>query len=440
MKKHLCNRILSLVLAAVMVLGLFPAVSAAPAGLRWEKVDVDVSWDKTDRLAADEIHGQTAHKPTDMVRVSIVLEDAPTLKAGYSTESIGSNAAARAYDQDLQKVQQTMAKTISAQALGGRKLDVVWNLTLASNIISANVPYGKLDAVKAVDGVKDVVLERQYALDDAEKVEPNMYTSAGMIGTPAVWQTGLTGAGTRVAIIDTGTDTDHQSFDNGAYLYALEQNAAARGVSVEEYVASLDLLDANDINAVLDNLNATERIGVPAAAYYLNEKLPFAANYVDCNLTVDHDWDNQGSHGSHVAGIAAANRYIDTGADYSDARDTVRMSGVAPDAQIITMKVFGNAAGPFDSDYFAAIEDAIWLGCDSVNLSLGSGAPGTSSNTMFADLLEFMATTDTVVVMSAGNSGYWAESSASPYLYNDGVSFHTGGSPGSYTNSFGVAS
>ena len=280
MKKHLCNRILSLVLAAVMVLGLFPAVSAAPAGLRWEKVDVDVSWDKTDRLAADEIHGQTAHKPTDMVRVSIVLEDAPTLKAGYSTESIGSNAAARAYDQDLQKVQQTMAKTISAQALGGRKLDVVWNLTLASNIISANVPYGKLDAVKAVDGVRDVVLERQYALDDAEKVEPNMYTSAGMIGTPAVWQTGLTGAGTRVAIIDTGTDTDHQSFDNGAYLYALQQNAAERGMHPEDYIASLELMDADSIDAVLPQLHAYERMsGLTAGDLYLNEKLPFGFNY-----------------------------------------------------------------------------------------------------------------------------------------------------------------
>ena len=31
-----------------------------------------------------------------------------------------------------------------------------------------------------------------------------------------------------------------------------------------------------------------------------------------------------------------------------------------------------------DGDYFAAIEDAIWLGCDSVNLSLGSGSPGSS--------------------------------------------------------------
>ena len=440
MKKHLLNRLLSLVLAAVMVLGLFPAVSAAPAGVRWEKSDVEVSWDKTDRLAQAELHEQTAHKPTDLIRVSIVLEDAPTIRAGYATADIGSNAEALAYDLNLHKVQKTMARTISVQALDGKALDVVWNLTLVSNIISANVPYGKIEAIKAVDGVKDVVVERQYAADDADKVEPNMYTSAGMIGTPAVWQTGLTGAGTRIAIVDTGTDTDHQSFNNDAYLHALEQNAAAKDMSYEEYVASLDLMDASDISAVLDNLNVTERVGEPAAAYYLNEKLPFAANYVDCNLIVDHDWDNQGSHGSHVAGIAAANRYIDMGAEFADARDTVHMSGVAPDAQIITMKVFGNAAGPFDSDYFAAIEDAILLGCDSVNLSLGSGAPGFSDNYLFADLLDFMTTTDTVVVISAGNSGHWAESASTGYLYNDGVSFLTSGSPGTYTNSLGVAS
>ena len=354
MKKHLLNRILSLVLAAVMVLGMFPAVSAAPAGLRWKKSDVDiVSFDKTDRLVEDEIHAQTAHKPTEMVRVSIVLEDAPTLKAGYSTMGIGSNADAQAYDRDLKKVQDNMAKTISVQALDGKALDVVWNLTLVSNIISANVPYGKIDAIKAVNGVKDVVLERMYEKNEVEK---NTWSSAGMIGATTVWPTGLTGAGTRVAIVDTGTDTDHQSFDNGSYLYALEQNAAAKGMSYEEYVASLDLLDAEEIATVLENLNAYERIEEEnAASYYINEKLPFGANYVDYDMNVTHDLDSQGSHGSHVAGIAAANRYIDVGADYADARDTVRMNGVAPDAQIITLKVFGNAAGPFDSDYFAAI-------------------------------------------------------------------------------------
>ena len=438
MKKHLFTRLLSLALAAVMVLGMFPAVSAAPAGLRWEKSDVDASWDKTDRLVEEEIHGQTAHKPTEMVRVSIVLEDASTLKAGYSTQDIGSNAAALAYDRDLQKVQDNMAKAISVQALDGKALDVVWNLTLVSNIISANVPYGKIDAIKAVSGIKDVVLERMYEADTAET---NTWSSATMVGATSVWPTGLTGAGTRVAIVDTGTDTDHQSFDNGAYLYALEQNAAAKGMSYEEYVASLDLLDAEEIASVLENLNAYERLGEGTASkYFISEKLPFGANYVDYNLTVNHDWDNQGSHGSHVAGIAAANRYIDAGSNYELARDTVRMSGVAPDAQIITLKVFGYNPGPYDSDYFAAVEDAIWLGCDSVNLSLGSGAPGYSKNGLFEDLLNFMATTDTVVVMSAGNSGNWAESTSTGYLYGDGVSFQTDGSPGSYTNPLTVAS
>ena len=141
-----------------------------------------------------------------------------------------------------------------------------------------------------------------------------------------------------------------------------------------------------------------------------------------------------------MAGIAAANRYIPEGDSFVDARDTVRMSGVAPDAQIITMKIFGAAPGPSDSDYFAAIEDAIWLGCDSVNLSLGSGSPGFAENHLFADLLDFMATTNTVVVVSAGNSGHWAEYTAPANLYADGVSFHTAGSPGTYTNSFTVAS
>ena len=440
MKKHLFHRILSLVLAAVMVLGLCPAANAAPAGLRWKKSDVDVSWDKTDRLAEDEIHAQTAHKPTEMVRVSIVLEDAPTAAAGYATQGIGSNAAARAYDRDLKKAQDAMAAAISAQALGGKELDVVWNLTLVSNIISANVPYGKIDAVKAIEGVKDVVIENRYEVDTTE-LDPQMYSSSGMVGGNAVWQTGMTGAGTRVAIVDTGTDTDHQSFDNEAYLYALERNAEAKGMSYEEYVASLNLLDADEVASVLESLNAYERIGEGnATEYYFTEKLPFGANYVDYDLNITHDFDQQGSHGSHVAGIAAANRFIHKGGNFVDAREYVRMNGIAPDAQIITLKVFGNGAGPYDSDYFAAIEDAIWLGCDSVNLSLGSGSPGYSTSSMFAELLDFLATTDTVVVMSSGNSGHWAESTANGWLYNDGVSFQTDGAPGSYTNSLTVAS
>ena len=429
MKQHKHIRLLSLMLAAVLVLGLIPGASAAPGGLRWKKSRVEPVTDLSDRLIPSQIQTPDPIAPTDSVRVSIVLEDAPTLMAGYSTEGIAKNTEARAYDQALLAQQQDMAAAISRHALGGKALDVVWNLTLAANIISANVPYGALDAIEAVPGVARVYLEQSYQPEENQPVLPNTHSSSAMIGATESWESGLTGAGTRVAIIDTGTDTDHQSFDNSAFLHALEQSGQ-----------EVDLLDVGEINEVLRQLNVTERIGYDdGASYYLNEKLPFGANYVDRNLTIDHDSDNQGSHGSHVAGIAAANRFIPKNGGFLDVRDSVKMLGVAPDAQILTMKVFGNAAGPYDSDYFAAIEDAIWLGCDSINLSLGSGAPGNSSNPL-AEVLEDMAATDTVVVMSAGNSGQWADATAKGHLYTDGVSFHTSGIPGTYTNSLAVAS
>ena len=430
MKQQMHIRLLSLILAAVLVLGLIPGASAAPGGLRWKKSPVEPVTDRSDRLVPSQIRTPDPTKPTDSVRVSIVLEDAPTLMAGYATEGIAENADARAYDLSLLAHQQDMASAISRHALGGKALDVVWNLTLAANIISANVPYGAVDAIKAVPGVKYVYLEQSYRPEENQALQPTTHSSSAMIGASEVWETGLTGAGTRVAIIDTGTDTDHQSFDNGAFLHALEQTGK-----------EVDLLDVGEINEVLRQLNVTERIGYDdGSSYYLNEKLPFGANYVDRNLVIDHDSDNQGSHGSHVAGIAAANRFIPKNGGFLEARDSVKMVGVAPDAQILTMKVFGNAAGPYDSDYFAAIEDAIWLGCDSINLSLGSGAPGGSSNPLFAELLDFIATTDTVVVMSAGNSGQWADATANGRLYSDGISFHTSGVPGTYTNSLSVAS
>ena len=41
MKQHKHIRLLSLILAAVMVLGLAPVASAAPGGLRWKKSRVE---------------------------------------------------------------------------------------------------------------------------------------------------------------------------------------------------------------------------------------------------------------------------------------------------------------------------------------------------------------------------------------------------------------
>ena len=441
MKNQMLKRVLCWLLVVCMVLPFVPAASAATVS--WKKVDREITLDLSDDRKV-QTEGAEARDASEMVRVSIVLEGASTVEAGYSTMGIGQNAEAMAYSANLQAVQKRMEKTISAQVLDGRALDVVWNMTLIGNIISAWVPCGKLDEIAAIPGVKTVAMEAQYepcVAEVNEDVDPNTYASSGMIGSGVLWNGGYTGAGSRIAIVDTGTDTDHQSFDNGAYLYALQQNAAAKGMSYDEYAASLDLMTAEEIAEVLPNLHIYKLDPtLEASDLYISEKLPFGYNYVDGNFNVVHDNDYQGEHGSHVAGIAAANRYIPTGSgSYADAAETVLMQGVAPDAQIITMKVFGEES-PFDSDYMTAIEDAILLGCDVVNLSLGTTSPGSPYTDVYSDLMEMMTETDTVVVISAGNNSSWAAAALHGYSYADDVATDTIGSPGSYGNAFTVAS
>ena len=443
MKKHTPSRFLSLMLAICMMLS-FAIPAHAESGLSWQEVDSSAAIDLSSRQVTANVQTAVQHKDTDQVRVSIVLEEKSTIHAGYATMGIAQNHEAMAYRDRLEAKQETMAQRISAQVLGGQELDVVWNMALVGNIISANVPYGKLEEIRALDGVQDVFLEQQYEPQtDASGDEPQSYISSGMTGAEIAWDCGYTGAGSRIAVIDTGTDTDHQSFDTDAFQHALEENAKKAGKSYDSYVQELDLLDEAEIQAVLPKLHASQRTdGLTVAQLYQNPKLAFGYNYVDKNLKITHDHDTMGGHGSHVAGIATGNRYISDGkGGYVSAAESVYVTGAAPDAQLITMKVFGAAGGAFESDYTVAIEDAILLGCDSINLSLGSANPGFAYNDTYAKLLDSLDDTDTVVTISAGNAGYWAEHAASGgYLYSDSANFATGGSPGTYANALTVAS
>ena len=379
---------------------------------------------------------------TDLVRVSIVLDRASTIGAGYATSGIAANASAMSYRDSLKQEQAGM--TASIERATGNRLDVVWNLTLAANLISANIPYGQLSAIQALPGVREVILENRYdpavySVDEPDS--PNMSTSCDMIGSAAAWACGYTGAGSRIAVIDTGIDTNHQSFSDEAFAYSLSKRAELTGQDADTYVESLHLLDAEEITSLAGELNVP--VQFQPEDLYINSKIPFGYNYIDRSLEVTHDKDSQGDHGSHVASIAAANAYIPQGdGSFSSALESVLMQGVAPDAQILTMKVFGARGGAYDSDYMAAIEDAIVLGCDSVNLSLGSGNPGFSHSDLYEEILDRLADCGTVVTVSAGNAGGWADQAVSgvPYLYSEDVSLDTVGSPGSYTNSLSVAS
>ena len=318
MKRKCLNRILSILLVAAMVLSLGPTVLAAQEQrVPFRQVEADAP---LEREPAD-IPQDTSYAPTDLVRVSIVLEDRPGLEqmeasSGLSTAALAVSPQMQQTRQSLEANQAALARRISNQVLGGEPLDVVWNLTLAANLISANVQYEQIEAIQAVPGVKEVILETRYepAVYSQGTADPSMATSGEMIGTSAAYAAGYTGAGMRIAVIDTGTDTDHKSFDADAFAYALAEDEKASG---EAY----DLLDAAEIGAVLPQLNAYKRTlqnGKPTAAtptaeqLYGTAKLPFHYNYVDGDLDVTHDNDEQGEHGSHVAGITSAGDYIPT--------------------------------------------------------------------------------------------------------------------------------
>lgn len=164
---------------------------------------------------------------------------------------------------------------------------------------------------------------------------------------------------------------------------------------------------------------------------------------LDADTDITHDNDTQGDHGSHVTGIAAGNRFVkDEAGNYVAALDSVMTQGVAPDAQILTMKVFGKRGGAYDSDYMVAIEDAMVLGADAANLSLGGSFPGYSEYTeeKYRHILDEIVGSGMVVTISAGNSGSWFDQTAFGLPYAGSVNWATNGSPGSYVNSLCVAS
>ncbi len=356
-----------------------------------------------------------------VVRVSIFLEAPSTIGAGFSTEGIGTNSAAIAYREGLKTQQAEM--TAQIESVIGHSLDVQWNMTLAVNAISAYVTLGDIVKIESIPGVKSVQRENLYLPMEGETADPNTAnTSENMVGATAAWAAGYTGAGSRIAIIDTGIDTTHQSFAEEPFLYSVGLADATDELMTEEEVQGL----ASQLNSKSGN--------------YVSAKIPYGYNYVDKSTTIDHVHDTEGDHGSHVAGIAAANRYIGTA--HNDAASTVGAVGMAPDAQLLIMKVFGSNGGAYDSDYMVAIEDAIVLGCDVANLSLGSGAPGWTFDNEYQDLILGWADSHNkkmVLSISAGNSYDLASFLPNKYLYLEDVSMHTGGSPGSYLNSLGVA-
>lgn len=446
MLKGKAKRSLAFVLAACMLLALLPSfgAGASAASVSYTEVDPSVIDTGTAVLPeAEQDAEQDVPAADEEVHVIILFEQKSLAKKGFSTKDLLENEKAASYSSSLKKQQLSLVDRIEREALGGEELEIRYQFTVAVNGVATVVPYGRIEQILAVDGVADVYLEERYELD--ETVQPDTATAGEMVGSYSAWADGYTGAGSRIAIIDTGLDLSHPSFSEGGYYYSLGISAASFGKKISDY----NLLTKEEIKKALPNLSISADKNPPKADdLYRNAKVPFAYNYVDDGLDVSHDaeGDSNGDHGTHVAGIAAANRYVphyDADGDLYYDKQELGVTGVAPDAQLVVMKVFGVGGGAYSSDYMAAIEDAIWLNCDSVNLSLGSGSAGRSyASKSDQQILDSFRNTDTVVTVSAGNNGAWGENvlTGTGMTYTTDVRMHTGGSPGSYTNSFTIAS
>lgn len=102
---------------------------------------------------------QTLYEDTDQVRVTIFLEQAATLER-FDSQNVASNVQAINYRQVLAQKQEEVQSRIEAAT--GQELQVAWNMTLATNAISANVEYGQIQQILDVSGVKDLVIETRY--------------------------------------------------------------------------------------------------------------------------------------------------------------------------------------------------------------------------------------------------------------------------------------
>ncbi len=121
------------------------------------------------------------------------------------------------------------------------------------------------------------------------------------------------------------------------------------------------------------------------------------------------------THGTHVAGIAAG-CYSDLAVIDTNGPLTGAISGVAPGAELHDFNVFPGIGSAFwngfrktgqvsaySHDIAAAIEDAVLLGMDVINMSLGGSVQGP--NDFLAQVADAAVDAGVVVVAAAGNSG-----------------------------------
>lgn len=384
------KRWIASVLAAAMLLPCIPTAGAVDAQSK-EPPATGTSAYRPESLkdsGPEVVQSEEEISPDEEVTAIIVLEKKISPLARFQQKSIQNE--------------------ISKNVLDGEKLEVLHSYTTVENGFAAVVPYGKLEEIRQLPGVAAAYAAPVF------KVAPDMPTTMTELGGLEN-TSGYQGEGMVIAIVDSGLEISHPLFTQAPTAPALAKK------DLENVLAS-------------KNLKAEEKkSGITASQVYKTAKVPFAFDYADNDLDVAPN--GAGDHGTHVAGIAAANAGV--------VADVV---GVAPQAQILAMKVFSSSGsnGATWADILAAADDAVALGADVINMSLGStcGFSTPEGEEGVAEVLENIASSGVMLSISAGNeySAALGTRIGKGHALTQNPDYGTVASPSSYSEPLSIAS
>ncbi|HEM3459664.1 S8 family serine peptidase [Streptococcus suis] len=285
---------------------------------------------------------------------------------------------------------------------GSEALENITNTEVETTQPAVETP--AISEKKVEEEEKLSVADETTAITNQEEAKPQNIDSNTIITVPKVWDSGYKGEGTVVAIIDSGLDVDHD-------VLHISDLSTAKYKSEKEIEA------------------AKEAAGITYGEWF-NDKVVFGYNYVDVNTVLKEE--DKRSHGMHVTSIATGNPTQPVAGQL--------MYGVAPEAQVMFMRVFSDLKATTGAAlYVKAIEDAVKLGADSINLSLG-GANGSvvNMNENVTAAIEAARRAGVSVVIAAGNDGTFGSGHSNPSA--DYPDYGLVGAPSTARDAISVAS
>ena len=275
-------------------------------------------------------------------------------------------------------------KELEKQSIQFKKL---YDFNLLFNGLALETTYGdakKIRGLARVDAVDYAPLGRtRVAETQPTPASPTSTTTKvseenSLINLQPLWDKGIKGQGQVFAIIDSGVDPAHDVF-------------RLTDISKAKYKSEAEIEEAK------------KKAGITYGKWY-NNKIVYIHNYSDMDDNVKED--DPISHGAHVAGTAVGNA-----SQPSPNGEIIR--GVAPEAQLMFLRVFSDTKGGQVQNfiYTKAVEDAVKLGADSINMSLGTASGsvydvGEITRQAF-DTARKAGVTITVASTNMATNGFW---------------------------------